>query len=551
MKKFRFLILVSGVILVFGILIFNLYGLQIQKGSIYAVRAASQNRLAGVLEAKRGAIYFTDKNGNLIPTALNKEYPIVYAVPKEIEDFEETAAKLNLILGFPIGDLTKKLSKRGDAYELLAVKITSEQIDKIKEAAIKGIYLGTKNFRFYPFNTLGAHLLGFVGPNDKDDNLKGRYGLESYYDEYLKGKEGFSDGEKFIEPVSGGDLILTIDRNIQAHAEEILRGLVLKHKAQSGMVIVEEPKTGKILTLASDPTFDPNNYSKSGVSTFLNPAIQNIYEPGSVFKVITMASGLDSGKVTPEMTFVDSGSLKLNGKTIKNWGEKIYGKVDMSGVLENSINTGAAFIEKKTGHDAFYDYVVKFGLNKKTDIELPGEVSGSLKSLEKNVREINFATASFGQGIAMTAIELIKAVAAIGNRGILMRPYLLAKNEPLNLGQVIKSETARQVTEMMASAVKKAQIAYIPSYKVAGKTGTAQVPDFKKGGYTDQFIHTFVGFAPASEPKFIILIRIDKPEVGGLAGLTVVPAFRELAEFILNYYNIPPDDLKQLSTSNQ
>lgn len=545
MKKFRFLILISGVISTFGILIFNLYQVQIQKGSIYDAKAASQNRLTGVLEPKRGTIYFTDRSGNLIPAALNKEYPIVYAVPKEIEDIEEAAAKLNLILDIPIGDLAKKLSKRADAYELLAAKIKAAQIDKIKETAIKGVYLDTKNFRFYPFGTLGAHVLGFLGPSAKDDDVRGRYGLESYYDEYLEGKEGFFNGGKIIEPVSGSDLILTIDRNIQAQAEEILRNLVSTHSAKGGMVIVEEAKTGKILSLANDPTFDPNNYSKSEVSTFLNPAIENIYEPGSVFKVITMSAGLDSGQIIPEMTFVDTGSLTLNGKTIKNWGEKIYGKVDMSGVLENSINTGAAFIERKTGHDTFYDYLIKFGFNRKTDIGLPGEVNGNLKSLEKNVREINFATASFGQGIAVTAMELIQAIAAIGNDGILMKPYLLAKDGPQQTAQVIKSETARQVAKMMASTVKKAQIAYIPNYTIAGKTGTAQVPNFKRGGYTDEFIHTFVGFAPAVNPKFIVLIRIDKPAVGGFAGLTVVPAFRELAEFIINYYNIPPDDLKK------
>ena len=295
--------------------------------------------------------------------------------------------------------------------------------------------------------------------------------------------------------------------------------------------------------MASAPNFDPNNYSEYSVENFLNPTVESVYEPGSIFKVITMSAGIDAGKITPETTYYDSGSVTLNGRTIKNWDNKAHGTQTMTQVIEQSLNTGAVFAQRQTGRGDFYKYVEQFGFKDLTLVGLPDEVSGNLINLEKNIRDINFATASFGQGISVTPIELISAIGAIANDGVLMRPFLIEGTAPQVLRRVISQETADQVTAMMVSAVKNAQIAQIPNYKIAGKTGTAQVPDFVRGGYTHQVINTYVGFAPATDPKFIILVRLDKPEGAPLAGLTVVPAFRDLAHFILNYYNIPPDDL--------
>ena len=201
------------------------------------------------------------------------------------------------------------------------------------------------------------------------------------------------------------------------------------------------------------------------------------------------------------------------------------------------------FAEKKIGHDIFYDYLVKFGLKEETGIDLPGEVAGSLRPLEKNVRDINFATASFGQGISVTPIQVLTAISSMANGGVMMRPYVIEGTKPQPIRRVVTNETAETVKGIMVSAVRKAQVAQIPNYRIAGKTGTAQIPNFSQGGYTDDVINTYVGFAPASNPKFIALIKIDKPSGAPVAGLTVVPAFRELAHFILNYYNIPPDDL--------
>lgn len=559
--KWRYFTIISVIIISHIFLVFNIYNLQFNKRAFYSAQAQYQNNAGGILESERGNIYFTDKNNNLIPAVLNKDYFVIFSVPKEIQDeinkldenlketqFKEMSKKISLILNISIEDLEKKLNKKNDLYELLAQKATNEQVEQINRLDIKGVYVKKQKLRFYPFGNLASHLMGFVSqPNDKEiskygNTQIGRYGLELEFNDLLTGQAGSFNNSRIIKPENGKNLMLTLDRNIQAQSEEILKNLIDKWSASGGSIIVQEPKSGKILSMANFPDFDPNNYSEFEIKNFLNPAVQSVYEPGSVFKLITMATGIDSGKITPETTYVDSGSITLNGKTIKNWDLKAYGKQTMSNVIEHSINTGSVFAERKIGNDIFYNYLNKFGFNELTDIDLPGEVRGNINNL-KNGKEIDFATASFGQGVAVTPIRLINAISAIANDGILMKPLILADDKPEVARRVVSEDTANKVADMMVSAVKKNFIADIPNYNIAGKTGTAFIPDFKKGGYdTSQVIHTYVGFAPANDPKFAILIKLEKPSAP-LAGQTVVPAFRELAQFILNYYNAAPDDI--------
>ncbi len=536
----RLFFVIFGILVLHGALIFNLYRLQIEKGEYYSNKAAAQRGLLGDLNARRGNIYISDKNNNHIPAALNKTYQVIFAVPKEIEDVQEAAGILSDILGLDREEIIRSLSKQNDLYELIVRKATADQIKSIQEASIKGVYIEDEDYRFYPFGELGSQLLGFVGAASEGRD-SGKYGVESFYEDILRGEPGEIQGDKVKKSVPGRDVYLTIDRNIQARAEEILQGIAEKYQADSGTVIVEEPSTGKILALGNYPNFDPNNYSKYPLGFFGNPAVQSLYEPGSILKVITVASGLDAGKITPETKYYDTGSLTLNGKTIKNWDLKSHGYVTIREVIEQSINTGAAFAEAKLGHDNFYNYLVKFGLKEKTGIDLPGEIPGNLRNLEKSFREINFASAAFGQGISLTPIALINAFSAIANGGMLMRPYISADLNPEFVGRVISKEATEAITKIMISAVDKAEVAHIPKYYVAGKTGTAQIPDFKKGGYTDNVVNTYAGYAPAYDPRFVILIKIENPAGAPLAGATVVPAFRELAQFILNYYNVPPD----------
>ena len=525
--RFIFIIFVFGTL--YSVLVFHLYNIQIVKNLYYSARAQFLSE-AGVLEKYRGDIYFIDKNNNLIQAALNKDYDMIYAVPSEIQkeaklnnsDTADWAEKLSPILNVDAVELEKKINKQNDSYELLILKAGEEQIKQIQELNLKGIYIDKRNLRFYPFGELASQLLGFVSI----DKQEGRYGLESRFDSFLQ-----SNG-----------LITTIDWNIQAQTEEILRKLVERWEAKSATAIVQDPKTGKILAMANFPNFEPNDYPRFDIGDFLNPAVQAVYEPGSVFKIFTMAAGIDSGKITPETVYFDSGSVTLNGKTIRNWDHKAYGKTTMAEVIEHSINTGSVYAERMMGHDIFYNYFVKFGFNALTEINLPGEVKGNIGNL-KNGRDIDFATASYGQGVSVTPVRLISAVSAIANGGVIMKPLISVDEKPEAIRRIISEDSARAVAGMMVSAVRKNIIADIANYSVAGKTGTAYIPDFKVGGYTEDVINTYTGFAPASDPKFVILIKLEKPKNAPVAGQTVVPAFRELAQFILNYYNVAPDEL--------
>jgi len=531
MKQWRLTFILGVLALSYVVLGWHVYDLQINNGNYYLAQAEARanNNIAPL--SKRGRIYINDKTGVRIPIAVNQNFPVAFTVPKEIKDPPKAAAAISKILNVDPKETAKVLAKGKDPYEPLLEnqKISKDQAQAIKALALPGIYTEDKPFRFYPFGRLAAHVIGFVGPSNQDNSEEGRYGIELIKNDWLK---------------DGGDIDLTIDRNVQAQAERILKNLVDRYRAAGGTVVVEEPKTGKIIALGNYPDFDPNNYSQADIGTYLNPALQSVYEPGSVFKPITMSIGLDTGAITPDTTYYDSGKLELNGYTIRNWDLKAHGKTTMTEVIEHSINTGAAFAVRKIGREPFYNYLIKFGLDRKTGLELPGETHGNLSNLVDNPRDINFATASFGQGVAVTPMELISAFASIANDGVLMKPYIIETTGPEAVRRVISREAANKVTAMMVSAVRKARVAQIADYTIAGKTGTAQLPDFNRGGYSKDFIHTFVGFAPASDPRFVILIKIDKPQGVVLSGRTVVPAFRNLAEFLINYYSIPPDNLK-------
>ncbi|HTY39668.1 MAG TPA: penicillin-binding protein 2 [Candidatus Paceibacterota bacterium] len=534
------LAVITGILaLIYGALLFRLYDLQVRHGETYVVRAESQT--SGILPADRGTVYFTDKNGKELAVATNKNLPRIFAIPKELDDPLEAAYEVAAAIGQPIADLLAQFSKKNDSYELIERRASDDDATHVGNLEIKGIYVEEFPERVYPFSTLAAHVLGFVGPSDKTPDDVGRYGLEAFDQDRLAGKPGELKDGHIVPPTPGEDVTLTIDPNIQLEAERLLAGLIQEHNAKAGTVIVEEPKTGRILAMGSNPTFDPNNYRDYKVEGFLNPAVQAIYEPGSVFKVITMAAGIDAGKITPQTTYNDTGVLIENGAKIMNWDHKAYGLQTMTNVIEKSLNTGAAFAERTMGGTIFRKYLTAFGFGEKTGIDLPGEVAGDFHQLTSNAPNIVYATASYGQGVAVTTIELINAVSAIANGGLLMRPYIDATQKPEVIRRVISPETAAAVTGMMVSAVDKAVIARLDSYTLAGKTGTAFVPDFKTHTYTDQVINTYVGFGPTSDPRFVILIRLDEPEGAPLAGLTVVPAFRDLAQFILTYYDIPPD----------
>jgi len=383
------------------------------------------------------------------------------------------------------------ISKRGNIYfSDYSQSISAKNIAAANKLKIKGANGVSQMDRSYPMDFLASHVLGFVGYSGKQ--RAGQYGIEGYYDSILGGK-------------NSDDLILTIDKNIQEIVEAKLSETLKKWSSISGTIIVQDPKTGNILAMASSPSFDPNNYSDYDFKNYLNPAVQQLYEPGSSFKPITMAGAINIGAVAAETTYTDTGAATVADRVIKNFDEKAHGVKTMREVLELSLNTGAVFVENKMGDDAFLNTAVAFGFGQKTGIDLSGEINGNISELYNN-RKINFATASFGQGIAVTPIQLINAYSVIANGGKLMKPNVVREIDstdgkkqtikPKILGAPITEKTAKTIQSMLTDVVDKGfDKARIKGYDVAGKTGTAQIPD-QSGGYMgeDQFIHNFVGF---------------------------------------------------------
>lgn len=564
--------LLAVVILIGGAIISRFFALQILEYNFYSALAQSQHEIYKELFPERGEIFIQDlgalKQNNqnrYYPIAINKEFQQVYLVPKDIS--EETKGKsaedLARLLDLDKETILERMNKKEDPYEPLKHKVSSETARQIEALNINGVKLAPENWRFYPYGEITAHLTGFVGA--ADEKKIGQYGLEEYYNNELKGSPGLLIGGKdvagywipslnqqFKSAQNGDQLILTIDQNIQFKAAKELKQAVEHWQAEEGTIIVMEPETGAIRAMANWPSFDPNEYNKvENIKLFLNPSIQEIYEPGSVFKPITMAAGLDSQKVKPETTYEDKGVVMIKNTAIRNADEKKYGQSTMIQVLEKSINTGAVFVQQKLGSSAFRDYVRKFGFGEPTQIDLTSELAGDISNLYSN-REINFATASFGQGIGVTPLQLISAISAIANQGKLMRPFLVEKikkidgeeitTETKTVRQVISPESADDLVRMMVNVVENghAKAARVSGYDIAGKTGTAQVPDPEKGGYSDKTIHTFVGFAPAFDPQFIILIKLNNPQGIRFAESSVVPVFKNLAEYLFNYLEIPP-----------
>ena len=535
----RILVLIFVFVLL-GLLIWGrFFYLTVIRHDYYLAKAKNISDNSGAIP--RGSIFLTDKDNVPYAVALNKEFPLVYAVPVKVKDPANLAKKLVPILELDEQLLFQKLSKPNDPYEILKKKVSDNTINAIKALEEPALGIDDETLRYYPEGLYLSQVIGFLGFNK--DGQVGQYGLEEYYNEDLSGL------------ISSADLVLTIDSAIQAQAGTLLAAAVKKWQANSGSIVVMNPKSGDILAMASSPDFDANNYFVVlDKNIFVNPVTLKRYEPGSVFKPITMAIGIETNAVTPETEYYNTGSIKINDKTISNsLPNEVLGWQTMTTVLEQSLNTGAIFVEQKVPKDIFLKYLKDFGINSKTGIDV-NEVSGDLSGLS-SMRDVNFATASFGQGVALTPIELLRALSAIANGGKLVRLHLVAKivsrngetygtkNDPQP--QIISSETSAKLINMLVNAVENGsgRRAQVKGYTIAGKTGTAQVPDLKNGGYLDEYIHTFVGFAPAYDPKFIALIKLDNPKGVRFAESTTVPVFHDLAQFIFSYLAIPPDKL--------
>ena len=505
----------------------RLFYLQIFLGEHYRAWAQGFSDYARDSQtADRGEIFFAGGQ----PLAINQDFFYCFAAPIKIKDKEAAARDVARILNLDEQDLFQKFN-HDSMYAFIKNKLNDDEVRAIDGARIDGIYVEKKKMRYYPQGTVGAQLAGFV---DEDGN--GRYGLEDYYNDEL---------------AAGKSIFLNIDYNIQYRAEEMLSEAKERLNAVSGEAIVADPATGAILAMAKTPNFNPNEYktfAKDGVDIFKNDSCQTLFEPGSVFKAVTMASALNEKKITPETEYVDTGMVKIGGWPIYNYGNRSYGRRTMTNVLEYSINTGVVFAQSRLGNQLFADYIEKFGIFEPTGIDLPETFSSNAEF--KKGYEINYATAAYGQGIWMTSIQLIRAYSAIANGGLLLRPSI-AKTERKNNDEtprrVIDQETSKTVSMMLASVVDNGfgKSAKIDGYSIAGKTGTAQMSwstlNVDRRGYSDKTTQSFIGFFPSENPKFLILVKLVSPEAN-TAEYSSLPVFKELAQYVIYVSQLPPEE---------
>lgn len=556
--------LILFLVIIFGAAIISrLFFLQILERKLYGAQAKGQQVVFNSVIGSRGKIFCENSqetkgvsgSGEVKSLAINKDTWTISANLPSIKDKSLFAEKLGEVIDQPKEKIFS-LIEGNDPYVIIQKDISSAELEKIKALNLEGLSWQIVPDRFYPQGEMASQALGFLGGNGS-----GQYGVEGYYEDILKGKSGIQKQEKGLnsilygdeqESLDGSDLYLTIDYNIQFQAENLLKQEKKKNDIDSGQIIVMRPDTGKILALANFPDFDPNYYSKErDLGIFQNSAVQRLFEPGSIMKPFTMAAAINEGKITPDTTYVDTGVLTFGTKSIHNFGNEKYGEQTMTQVLENSINTGAVFAQQQLDHKTYFGYINKFGFISKTGIDLQGEVYSQNDNL-RNGPDMNYATASFGQGIELTPIQIARGFCALANGGKLVRPYIVeriikgkeeTKTKPETSEQIISQQTVSQVTSMLVNVVDKGfnSVAKIPGYYIAGKTGTAQVPLKNSKGYeTDKTIQSFVGYGPAFNPQFLILVKLDNPKVAKSA-LSAVPIFKELAQYIINYWQIPPD----------
>lgn len=538
----------------------------------YLSTANAQQSRKFEIPATRGQIYVQEDDG-LYPVALNERLNVLAVDPKYLTDARAAAEKLAPFAGQSASDLYGRVRDNTVRYVELKQKVSNQDADNIRNLHLAGVILAPREYRYYPESNLFSHVLGYVNTDGA-----GQYGLEEYANDDLQGRAGqlkavtdslgvpiSSTENTAVTPIDGNSYVLTLDRKIQNIARDALVKAVTDNKAESGSVIVMDPKTGAVRAMVSYPDYDPNSYS--GVNdyrTFVNSAVSNLYEPGSGFKIFTMSAGIDTGKVKPDTQYNDTGEVTLGDKTIHNAENGKFGIQTMTDVIQKSLNTGVVFVLRQLGGDpdkitlkskqTLADYFKRFGFGQRTGIELANEANAPVKLPEKSA-DIDYANMSFGQGISVTSIQMITAAAAIANGGKLYQPYIIDKtilpdgtvkqaSSKLVSNTVINPQTAAQVSQMMTQVVLHGSgyLARTKGYNIAGKTGTAQVPKADGQGYEEsKNVGSFVGFAPVEDPKFVILVRVDYPKVSGFAESTSVPAFATIEHALFDYYHIPPN----------
>ncbi len=560
---------ITGVVLLLAlILLFRLYHLQVSQNDFYAEKAERQYVHTKQDLYSRGSIFFTTRDKEKVSAASIRSGFLLAFNPSLINDPNVVCEKLSTLIKIEKDRCIEKASLKERTYVEIDMTVPDEIADQISALDLDGVQMYRNQWRYYPGDDLAAKVIGFVGYTDKsEDELRGKYGLERYYDEALLREKEVRSVNFFAEIFSNlgdmaysrddspsGDVITTIEPTVARMLDSVLLETNARYNSNMTGAIIMDPKTGAIYAMNAVPGFDLNDRGTTTVELFQNPLVENVYEFGSTIKALTMAAGLDSGAVNRHSTYYDSGSITLNTFTIKNYDGKGRGTVDMQQVLNQSLNTGVSYIVQKMGKEKFRDYFYNFKLGSETGIDQPNEAFGLIENL-KSPRDVEYATASFGQGIALTPIATIRALAALGNGGYLVTPHLASAiqyedgsvKEILHPkgAQVIRPETSEEISRMLTTVVDDAlgKGKYkMEHHTIGAKTGTAQIADPGGGGYyEDKYLHSFFGYFPAFDPKFIVFMYTVEPKGVKYASETLTEPFMDITKFLINYYSIPPD----------
>lgn len=561
--------IISGLVLLISLLlILRLYYLQIFKHDYYTERAEQQYVHTVRDLYNRGSIYFTTRNNEYVSAATIKSGYVLSLNPNQISEAANAYTELAKVLEIDRPEFIERASDKSKTYVEIATEIDQATADKIKALNISGLHLYRSQWRYYPGGRVSSQLVGFVGYSDNPvEGLIGRYGLERYYDEVLRRNEKKQTVDFFAEIFSNlgtvffdqsdarqGDVVTSIEPTVSRILDQTLAGVQKQYQSNMTGGIIMDPQTGEIYAMSVQPTFDPNDRSQASIKDFKNPLVEDVFEFGSIIKALTMAAGIDSGAVSPATTYYDPGCIKLDTFTICNYDGRGRGTVPMQEVLNQSLNTGVSFVAKTMGKEKFRRYFKTLKLGSETGIDLPNETYGLISNLD-SPRDVEYTTASFGQGIAMTAVETTRALAALGNGGVLVTPHI-AKRIEYTTGEskdiqyppgdrVFSEETSLTITRMLTTVVDVALRGgrvKLDHYSIAAKTGTAQIANPNGGGYyKDRYLHSFFGYFPSYDPKFIVFLYTVEPKGVSYASETLTDPFMEITKFLINYYNLPPD----------
>lgn len=564
----RIKILSGFVVLGALLLLIRLYSLQILHGESYKDEANRQYVRSSRDIFDRGSVYFTKKDGERIAAASLKSGYLLAIHPDQIEDAQHVYDALSKYVELDHDTFFARAGKGDDPYEEVLSHIDPDVAEGIQKEKITGVQLFREQWRYYPGGSMASHILGFVGFGKDGTVQTGQYGTERYWESVLSRKqerlyvnffaEIFADAREALgdeEPLREGSVVASIEPSVQQALErELVKAKDGWHAKQIGGIIIN-PKTGAIYAMAALPTFDPNTYTEEeDAQVFGNPFVESVFEMGSIIKPIAMAIGLDVGAVTAHTTYNDTGSIKLDTYTIRNYDGRARGVVDMQQVLNQSLNVGMAYVAERVGGEVLSARMKSFGFGEETGIDIPFEARGLIDNLD-SPRKVEYATAAFGQGIALTPIATVRALSALGNGGHLVTPHIVTKilyedgNEanvaPDDSVQVLKEETSREITRMLVEVVDsslRGGTVKKDRYAIAAKTGTAQIAKVgERGYYDDRYLHSFFGYFPAYDPEFLIFLYHIEPQGARYASETLTDPFMDLVDFLINYYKIPPD----------